>query len=145
MKILLDTNILLRLANPPDPHHAVAEQAVSELQADGHTLCLVPQNLYEYWVVAPRPGDQNGLGMPATVDAAIENWLELFRLYRDERSILDGWRSLVVTHDVKGRPAHDARLIAALQRHRLDELLTFNTADFQRYGINVTSPHDVIE
>lgn len=63
MTALLDTNILLRIATPNHPMHTTARHAVSKLQADGVRLVLVPQIVYEYWVVATRPAKENGLGM----------------------------------------------------------------------------------
>ena len=47
MLVLLDTNILLRLAVPTHPMHVVARHAVIKLQANGDRLVLVPQNIYE--------------------------------------------------------------------------------------------------
>ena len=134
MRILLDTNVLCRLAEKGHPFHSTAETAVAALRDAGHELCLVPQVLYEYWVVVTRPVSDNGLGMSTTdVDRAIELWLELFTLFRDERGVFTIWRELTARHDVKGKAAHDARLVAAMKRHGLEHLLTFNVADFQRY------------
>jgi predicted nucleic acid-binding protein len=134
MRILLDTNVLCRLAERGHPHHVVAENAVTKLRNDQHELCLVPQVLYEYWVVVTRPIAENGLGMASSdVDKAIDFCLDRFALFRDERGIFPVWRELVRQHDVKGKSAHDARLVAAMKRHGLKHLLTFNVSDFQRY------------
>jgi predicted nucleic acid-binding protein len=139
MRILIDTNVLCRLAETAHPLHSVALDAVSNLRGDGYELCLVPQVLYEYWVVVTRPASENGLGMPpADVAKAIDLWLELFTLLRDERGIFAIWRELVQRHGVTGKSAHDARLVAAMRRHDLTNLLTFNVADFKRYdGMDV--------
>jgi hypothetical protein len=61
--ILLDTNVLLRHAKATDPDHPVVTAAVTALLGQGETLCIVPQNLYEFWVVATRPLASNGLGL----------------------------------------------------------------------------------
>jgi predicted nucleic acid-binding protein len=80
----------------------------------------------------------------ADVDKAIEFWLDLFTLFRDERGVFTIWRELAAQHDVKGKGAHDARLVAAMKRHGLEQLLTFNTADFQRYkGIHLLDTQSV--
>jgi predicted nucleic acid-binding protein len=63
MTVLLDTNILLRLAQASHPMHATAQATVSFLQRAGHVLHAVPQNIYEFWVVATRPVAANGLGL----------------------------------------------------------------------------------
>ena len=55
--ILLDTNILLRYACVADPALATVDAAITTLHARGEPLCVVPQNIYEFWAVATRPTD----------------------------------------------------------------------------------------
>jgi predicted nucleic acid-binding protein len=135
MRILLDTNVLCRLAERGHPQHSVAESVVTNLLKEQHELCLVPQVLYEYWVVVTRPVADNGLGMdPVEVDKAIDICLDRFTLFRDERGIFSVWRDLARQHGVKGKNGHDARLVAAMLRHGLRHLLTFNVRDFERFN-----------
>ena len=63
MKVLIDTNLLTRMAVTSDPQHAIAVQAILMLDQADCDICLIPQVLYEYWSVATRPADVNGLGM----------------------------------------------------------------------------------
>ena len=43
------------------------------------------------------------------------------------------------------KTAHDARLAAAMQRHQLSHILTFNKSDFIRYShLIAVTPSDVI-
>ena len=139
MRILLDTNVLCRMAEQSHPHEQPATSAITNLRRDRHELCLVPQVLYEYWVVVTRPVAENGLGMKtAEADRNIEDWLDLFTLLRDERGVFSAWRELASFYEVKGKSAHDTRLVAAMKRHDVSHLLTFNVADFQRYeGIEI--------
>lgn len=62
MKILGDANILIRTANPVDPEHQTSIDALRQLAVSGHELIVVPQVLYEYWVVATRPDCQQRSG-----------------------------------------------------------------------------------
>lgn len=55
MRILLDSNILTRMVEPGSPQHQLAADAAFLLATQGHTLYLVPQTLYEFWVVCTRP------------------------------------------------------------------------------------------
>lgn len=146
MSLLLDTNVLLRLAHSTSPDHATAKAAVLALVEADVELCLVPQVLYEFWVAATRPLEVNGLGMDvAGVDRSIRTLLNDFSLRRDERGVFDHWQTLVVAHDVKGKLAHDARLVAAMQRHDISDLLTFNKPDFIRFtGLRIFSPVDIL-
>jgi predicted nucleic acid-binding protein len=70
MRILLDTNILTRLIEPGHAMHRDALDATRTLGTQGHTLCIVPQNLFEFWVVCTRPTANNGLGKTAAEAAA---------------------------------------------------------------------------
>jgi len=145
MRILLDTNVLLRLDDTAHSHHSEAVAAVDELDASGHQIVLVPQVIYEYWVVATRPADVNGLGLDTPrVDQNISEWLLVFTLLRDERRVFRFWRDIVNRFSVKGKNAHDARIAAAMQRHGLTHILTFNAGDFARFsGITAWTPSDV--
>jgi predicted nucleic acid-binding protein len=112
---------------------------MARLKQHQHELVLVPQVLYEFWVVVTRPIASNGLGMtPSDATAHVVLMRSLFRLLRDERAIYEIWEQLVGSLQIKGKPAHDARLAAAMQRHGITHLLTFNTADFTRFAFVTT-------
>lgn len=145
MSVLLDSNILARLAQHTHPMHATARDAVAALQRGGQALFIVPQNLYEFWVVATRPVAANGLGFTAPQAAAELARLEaLFPLLPETPVILAEWRRLVAAYGVLGKNAHDARLVAAMLAHGLTHLLTFNVADFTRFaGITILDPSTV--
>lgn len=145
MKVLLDTNIIVRAAQPSSPDWASIEQALSKLIGLGGKLCLVPQNLYELWVVVTRPTNVNGFGLDATAAALmIEDALTKFQLMRDERGVFDNWLNLIQLHQILGKVAHDGRLVAAMQRHSIPNILTFNKDDFSRFPISVFTPADII-
>jgi predicted nucleic acid-binding protein len=145
MRILLDTNILLRLEDLEHAQHPLARSAIDALHANGHLLVIVPQVIYECWVVATRPCDVNGLGLNSTrVEQMVSEWIEVFTLLRDERRVFRFWRELVSRHNVQGKHAHDARLAAAMMRHGVDAILTYNVSDFRGFpGIRCFSPIDV--
>lgn len=145
MSTLLDTNILTRLAQPDHAQHAAARNAVRLLLERGEQLCVVPQNLYEFWAVATRLAAENGLVLTiAEAEAELSQIKRLFTLYRDERGILPHWEQLVTIHKVKGKTSHDARLVAAMERHGLTQLLTFNIEHFARFArITVISPEQL--
>lgn len=145
MRILLDSNILLRIVEPGHPHNAVASDALDLLKRRGHDALIVPQALYEFWSVATRPVVNHGLGWtPAEAHREIRSFQRLFGFLRDERAVFPLWEQLVFSLQVKGKPSHDARFVAAMMRHSLTHLLTFNTGDFARYAITAMSPMDVV-
>lgn len=122
--------------------HSDAVAAVERLRAAGDQPVIVPQVLYEYWVVATRPANLNGLGLsPEAARRAVDEFMLTLLLLRDERGIFDHWISLVTDSSVAGKVAHDARLVAAMLRHGITHLLTFNAVDFSRFhGIAVLQP-----
>ena len=140
--ILVDTNVLLRMAQPSHTMHGQAISAVSGLRMQSEVLCVVPQVLYEYWAVATRPVRSNGLGMTTVeTDADLVKIMQRFRFIRDERAVFNPWRRLVMQFQVQGKNAHDARLVAAMQRHGIASIVTFNIDDFRRYpGIAIIDP-----
>lgn len=144
MNVLIDTNLLLRFVQPAHPMQPVAEAAMDALRLGGDVPCIVPQVLCEFWVVSTRPVKDNGRGLtPAVVDAELTTILTRFPLFDDTTAVFPEWRSLVVTHAVSGKPAHDARLVAAMRVHGLTHLLTFNVADFTRFPVTVLDPASV--
>ena len=125
MNVLLDTNVLLRFADPTHPQYRAAADATDLLGKQGDVLCLVPQNFYEFWVVSTRPVAQNGRGL--TPDEVLTEFAFLdakFTTYPDTAAVFDEWRQLMALHKVVGKPAHDARLVAAMLAHGLTHLLT---------------------
>ena len=147
MLVLVDTNVLVRVIEPRHAHHAQAVAAIRALSLAGNTLCLVPQVHCEFWVGATRPIAVNGLSMTSLEAEAelLKLGPPLFRMLRDERAVYDRWRELVIKHRVQRKGAHDARLVAAMYRHGLTHILTFNAADFKRYpGITVLDPEQTV-
>ena len=145
MNYLADTNILLRLVETQSSHHAEAENAVDKLLKQGDTLFITLQNIVEFWNVCTRPLDKNGLGfsVPET-DAALSKIEQVFDLLPDTEEIYKNWRELVVNHSVSGVQVHDAKIVAAMKTHNIQNLLTFNAKDFKRYiDIKAVEPKEV--
>jgi predicted nucleic acid-binding protein len=143
---LVDTNILSRMA---EPGHAMSQAALDSTRAlglQGHALYVVPQNLYEFWVVCTRPQANNGLGKSVTETVMeLAKVKTLFTLLDDPPALYPAWEQLVTAHAIAGKIAHDARLVAAMVVHGLTHLLTFNDADFRRFtGITVLTPAAVL-
>jgi predicted nucleic acid-binding protein len=143
--VLLDTNVLLRLSDGASADQPVAMQAVSHLRLRGDRSCLTAQNIVEFWAVATRPVDVNGLGWTTQRTAdEIAQLLRRFQFLEDSPGILTHWLTLVKAHDIKGKRVHDARLVATMLTHGVTHLLTFNTDDFKDYAnIALLHPNDV--
>lgn len=145
MAFLPDSNIVLRLVNGKDPFHQIVRQCLKQLEQDGEELIVVPQILIEFWVVATRPTNVNGLGMtPDEAEKELKNLQKLFTVLPENEKIFDEWKAIVTKHKVSGKPAHDARIVAAMIVHKIENLLTLNPSDFKRFKeIKAIRPQDI--
>jgi predicted nucleic acid-binding protein len=145
MRLLADTNIVLRYIHRDSVQHAEVEAAVDRLIGQASELVLVPQVLYEVWAVVTRPyGTGNGFSYTTEQAVhAVQVLTATFACLPDLPELFGVWLDLVTTHQVSGRPTHDARLAAAVTVHGLDALLTLNADDFKRFGIQVLTPADI--
>jgi len=77
--------------------------------------------------------------------AEIERLERFFTVLRDTPAVYPAWKQLVKDHRVGGKPAHDAKLVAAMQVHRLTSILTFDKAGFSRYpAIQIFDPIEFV-
>ncbi|HXL23291.1 MAG TPA: type II toxin-antitoxin system VapC family toxin [Candidatus Dormibacteraeota bacterium] len=134
MRVLVDTNILLRSAQPNHPLFSQSVQAVTRLIRGQESVFFCSQNIAEFWNVATRPSDRNGLGLSA--EEALEevaNIEKSLTLLPDVPAIYAEWKRIVSSHRVQGVKVYDARLVAIMNVYAVENLLTFNTGDFERF------------
>lgn len=96
MRYLLDTNVLLRVVDLSHPHHLFATRLLRELRKEGHTFCVVLQNLSEFWNVCTRPLEMNGLGLSVAEAAGLLDGFERFlEILPDTLEVYRNWRVLI--------------------------------------------------
>lgn len=148
MSVLVDTNILLRSVEPLHPHHALAVGAVYRLLAQSTPVYFTLQNIAEFWNVATRPTENNGLGLSIQATLGeVEKIEGLLTLLHDTPAVYAEWKRIIVRYGVSGVKVHDARLVAIMKTNGVGSLLTFNIADFTRYAdadIEVMHPEAVV-
>ena len=142
---LIDTNILLRIADPKSEKSANAMEALAKLADEGHALCITSQIVSEFWSVATRPPSVNGLGFDTeTVKAAVDEMLGQFHLLSDTRQVFVRWLGLVTEHGIAGKRVHDIKIVALMLEQKISHLLTYNPRDFQGFDhVNVVDPTDL--
>ena len=151
MAYLVDTSILVRLANRADVQHAIAAQTMLELHDLGDVLHVTPQNLIEFRNVATRPVKNNGLGLSlAAADTHAADFEATLPLLIDTPAIFPQWKSIVQSLGIIGKQVHDARLVAVCHVHGVKKLLTFNAAHFSalaKYapGLTIVDPADICQ
>lgn len=133
-RYLIDTNILLRAVQPESDHFKQAVDAVRVLLGRGDVIYITPQVIIEFWSVATRPSEVNGLGWsPDEALRQINHILLQFLMLSDDAAVFAEWLQLVQRYRIHGKKAHDARLAAVMLVHGVDHLLTFNVDDFKAY------------
>lgn len=144
-RCLLDSNILLRTSRTGDPHHPMVSNALVQLIKKDVRLCYTSQGIGEFWNVSTRPLDKNGFGLTVAETNRLALVIERdFEFLPDSQEVHNRWRSLLVAHSIQGVQVHDARLVASMYVHGVEQLLTINVKDFRRFeGLRVIHPADL--
>src|SRR6266851_4503566 len=99
MSVLVDTNVLLRRTQPTHEHHNIAVESVARLLAGGEPVHIAPQIVAEFWNVATRPVQNNGLGFSAAMALAeVEKLETALTLLPDTPALYPEWKRLVILH-----------------------------------------------
>lgn len=146
MRWLLDTNVLLRWSDEDNPCHLECANAVEHIIRRDDRPCTCAQCLIEYWVVATRPREVNGLGLSiAEARVGLADVRGVFVCLPEPPDMADRWERIIADHEVQGKQAHDARLVALMLSHGVTHILTLNTADFARYPeITALTPAEIL-
>jgi predicted nucleic acid-binding protein len=139
---LCDTNLLLRLVDAGSPLQGTVAQALALLLRERHQVHITAQNLIEFWAVATRPVEANGLGW--TRERTAQEVAELrkrFPLLGDSPAVFEEWLKLVESTPISGKRVHDARLAAVMKANGIEHLLTLNGGDFTAFtGLSIVNP-----
>jgi predicted nucleic acid-binding protein len=143
---LLDTNVALRWALPVDPLSPLIREAVFRIHDGGSDAYVTAQVLIELQALATRPVAANGLGFTTANASGLARQIEtVFPLLPETAEIYPLWRTLVDSWDIRGRQVFDARLVAVMQAHRIEHILTLNPGHFRRFNaVNVVEPVDLL-
>lgn len=144
-RYLLDTNIVLRFCNPSDVQHRLVTDVISFLLAQGDECLLTAQIIIEFWVVATRPLEVNGLGWTTEqTRSRIDELCNRFPMLSDSSQIFTSWLDLVTSRKVMGKRTHDARIVAVMLTYGVTHILTLNPTDFAlSSNITVVRPQDI--
>lgn len=146
MPVLVDTNILVRLSDSLSPHQRICSEILHPVQVERLELCCCAQVMIEYWAVATRPEEANGLGLStAEARADLDEIRSLIPCLVEPPDIGDQLLQLAASHKVIGRQVHDARLVALMLHHDVRRIVTLNTDDFRRFSaVEAISPESLL-
>ena len=141
--ILLDTNILVRLANRDDVDYRTTLDAIAGCLRKGHKLYVSDQTLQEFWVVCTRPKKNNGIGgTPERANQFLSQFTRIFEHLDDPPKLFNIWHNLVTSHAIVGLRSYDARLAAFALGARIDRLMTYNNQHFSKFPLSLVDPHN---
>lgn len=142
---LFDTNIFLRLAEKNSAERPIILNAIRKIHQQNKIICYTPQILAEFWNVCTRPtSSRGGFGLSLEQTERKVNLIQKhFELLPDTPATFTEWRKLVSDYKVTGVQVHDTKLVASMNVHKVEYLVTLNEKDLKRFSINVISPNDV--
>lgn len=132
--MFIDTNVLVSSRIPGAPGHDAARASLERAFRDPEPLRISRQVIREYLSVVTRP--QTWPVGITREDALtdVSRLLRSFEVLEDGPRVTEWLVGLCREVPVGGRQIHDANIVATMLAHGERRLLTFNGADFRRYG-----------
>ncbi len=135
--MFIDTNVLVMSRIPGAPYHAAARTSLERAFQDTDPLRISRQVIREYLSVVSRPQTWPVAITREEALADVSKLFGIFEIFEDGPHVTDSLLSLCREVPVGGRQIHDANIVATMLAHGERRLLTFNEADFRRYGDHI--------
>ena len=133
-RVFVDTNVLVYATRPSSGMQRQASKALQDLEDGGAELCISRQIIREYLATVTRPQAASVPLAPAVAVGDAKRFAEIYTILEDGPAITDALLDVVARFATGGRQIHDANIVATMLAHGVRRLLTFNTADFARFG-----------
>ena len=132
--MFVDTNVLVKARFLEAPDHYVARASLERAFSEPEPIRISRQVLREYLAVVTRP--QTWFVPIPREDALydVERLVATYEILEDGPVVTDRLVWLCREVPVGGRQIHDANIVATMLAYGERRLLTFNMADFYRYG-----------
>src|SRR5688500_11641485 len=103
--IAIDSNVFVAAVQTGDTElRRLVRKAVAGLRRQAVQLVCFPQNLVEFWSVATRPLEHNGLGL--TIEHTVrfvDRFQMRLQLLPETAELFPMWRELVLRYRVSGK------------------------------------------
>ena len=132
--MFIDTNVFVNSRIPGVPGHEVARARLDRALQSREPVRISRQILREYLSVVTRP---QTWPVAITREEALDDVNKLLGTYsilEDGPQVTETLIALCREVIGGGRQIHDANIVATMLAHGERRLLTFNTADFRRFG-----------
>ena len=132
--MFIDTNVLVMSRIPGAPDHAAARTSLERAFRNPEPLRISRQVIREYLSVVTRPQTWPVALSREEALADVSRLIATFEILEDGPHVTDSLLALCREIPVRGRKIYDANIVATMLAHGERRLLTFNGADFRRYG-----------
>ena len=132
--MFIETNVFVNSRIPNAPDHDIARTRLERALLGDEPLRISRQVVREYLSVITRP---QTWPVAITREEALDDANRLidgFEILEDGPRVTESLIALCREVSVSGSQIHDANIVATMLAHGERRLLTFNTADFRRYG-----------
>lgn len=138
---VVDTNVLVHASIPTSPDHAKARAALARLAARD-PVAVTRQILREFLSATTRPQAWAKAATLAEATRNTDGFIQRFTVLEDGPLVWDELMALSRRFVFGGKQVHDANIVATMLAHGEVRLLTFNAADFRRFGtlVEVVAP-----
>ena len=114
-----------------ETHIRFKRNTISEILLRGGQCFITSQVIIEFWVVATRPVNVNGLGWTVEqTTQAVQMLISQFDLLAETPDVFSIWLNLVTTYNISGKRTHDIHILAVMIAHNISHVLTLNPKDF---------------
>ena len=135
--MFIDTNILVNSRILEAPDYDIARARLDRAIRDREPMKISRQILREYLAVVTRPQTWPVAITREDALADVARLISMFQILEDGPLVTESLIALCRDVSVGGRQIHDANIVATMLAHGEHRLLTFNIADFRRYGDHV--------
>ena len=135
--VFIDTNVIVYARFADAPWHDSARESLRRIAESPEARRISRQVLREYLATCTRPQAWGGsLAMPEAL-ADVARLRDTFDVLDEDPRVTEWLLTLCREVPVAGRQVHDANIVATMLAHGERRLLTFDAADFRRYGPRV--------
>lgn len=134
-RIFVDTNVWFEATVRDRKLHDNAVAVLEHYPRDGVELLTSGQVIREFFSVATRPSDKNGVGMsPGAAIEAVRRYKLRTTFLPDNLAVSALLEELALKPACRGKQIHDANIAATAIYHGASALLTANPSDFRRFA-----------
>ena len=132
--MFVDTNVFVYSRTTRSPEHQVARETLERVVRSGESLRISRQIMREYLAVVTRHQSRPIDISPEEALNDVTRMASQFEILEDGPIVTATLIALCRDVAVGGSQIHEANIVATMLAHGERRLLTFNVADFRRFG-----------